>query len=83
VEPRVSGRAIRHRVADLSCGRVRHFEEAIGGRDRGPGQRDLVRLVDVDGELFIIDVMTWPELPPGEHEEIHELLDSMTFELRS
>jgi hypothetical protein len=47
---------------------------------QGPGQRDLVRLVDVDGELLIIDVMTWPELPPNEHDHLEELLDSMTFE---
>jgi hypothetical protein len=48
---------------------------------QGPGQRDLVRLVDVDGELFIVDVMTWPELPPSERDESEALLDSMTFEL--
>jgi len=46
---------------------------------QGAGQIDLVRLVDVDGELLIIDVATWPELPAGEHDEIMSLLDSMTF----
>ncbi len=48
---------------------------------QGPGQRDLVRLVDVDGELLIVDVMTWPELPSSERDELGALLDSMTFEL--
>jgi hypothetical protein len=48
---------------------------------QGPGQRDLVRLVDVDGELLIVDAMTWPELPPSEHDELQALLDSMSFEL--
>ena len=47
---------------------------------QGPGQRDLVRLVDVDGDLFIIDAATWPELPPTERDELQTLLDSMTFE---
>jgi len=27
---------------------------------QGPGQRDLIRLVDVDGRLVIIDTATWP-----------------------
>jgi hypothetical protein len=48
---------------------------------QGPGQQDLVRLVDVDGELLIVDVATWPELPPDEHDEIASVLDSMRFEV--
>ena len=50
---------------------------------QGPGQRDLVRLVDIDGQLLIIDAATWPELPSAEHDEALALLDSMTFELAS
>ena len=48
---------------------------------QGPGQRDRVRLIDVDGELVIVDVATWPELPADEHDEILSVLDSMTFEV--
>lgn len=46
---------------------------------QGPGQRDLVRLVDVDGMLLIVDVATWPELTAAAHDEIASILDSMTF----
>lgn len=54
---------------------------SIARYHQGPGQRDLVRLVDVDGQLLIIDVATWPELPAEEHDQIASLLDSMAFEL--
>jgi hypothetical protein len=48
---------------------------------QGPGQRDLVRIIDVDGTLLIVDVATWPELPAEADEEIMAILDSMRFEV--
>jgi hypothetical protein len=48
---------------------------------QGPGQRDLVRLVDVDGELLIVDAATWPELPADLQNELTAVLDSMRFEI--
>jgi len=44
---------------------------------QGPGQRDLVRLVDVDGELVIIDATFWPEVPEATHAEMMAVLDSI------
>lgn len=58
------------------------WESADGETARyhqGPGQRDLVRLVDVDGELLIVDAATWPELPADLHAELMKVLDSMRF----
>lgn len=49
---------------------------------QGPGQRDLVRLVDVDGELLIVDAATWPELPADLQDELIRVLDSMRFTVR-
>jgi hypothetical protein len=46
---------------------------------QGPGQRDRIRLVDVDGDLLIIDTATWPELPPDLEAELLTVLDSMRF----
>jgi hypothetical protein len=44
------------------------------------GEHTVGGLSTLSGELFIVDVMTWPELPPTERDELTALLDSMTFE---
>jgi hypothetical protein len=51
-------------------------------RNQGPGQQDRIRIVDVDGELLIIDAATWPELPADLEAELLTVLDSMRFALR-
>lgn len=59
------------------------WASADGGTARyhqGPGQRDRIRLVDVDGELLIIDAATWPELPADLEAELLMVLDSMRFQ---
>ncbi len=48
---------------------------------QGPGQQDLVRLVDIDGRLVIIDAATWPQLPDETRVEMTAVLDSISFEL--
>jgi hypothetical protein len=48
---------------------------------QGPGQQDLIRLVDVDGRLVIIDAATWPELPDGTRAELMAVLDSLSIDL--
>lgn len=47
---------------------------------QGPGQQDRIRLVDIDGELLIVDAATWPELPADLEAELLTVLDSMRFE---
>ena len=48
---------------------------------QGPGQQDLVRLVDIDGRLVIIDTATWPQLLDETRVEMTAVLDSISFEL--
>jgi hypothetical protein len=48
---------------------------------QGAGQHDLVRLIDVDGVLVVVDATFWPELPAETHAEMTRVLDSMRFEL--
>jgi hypothetical protein len=50
---------------------------------QGPGQRDLIRLLDIDGLLVIIDADSWPETPDEVRADLDRVLDSMTFERTS
>jgi hypothetical protein len=50
---------------------------------QGPGQQDLIRLVDVDGRLVIIDAATWPQLPDETRAELMAVLDSLSIDLPS
>jgi hypothetical protein len=50
---------------------------------QAPGQRDLIRLLDVDGLLVIIDADSWPGVPDGVRADLDRVLDSMTFERTS
>jgi hypothetical protein len=56
------------------------YDSGGGRHHQGPGQHDLIRLVDVDGTLVIIDATFWPELPAETHAEMIDVLDSMTFQ---
>ena len=59
-----------------------HYGTGEGARyHQGPGQQDLIRLVDVDGRLVIIDTATWPQLPDDTRVEMTAVLDSISFEL--
>ncbi len=56
------------------------YGPADGRYQQGPGQRDLIRIIDVDGVLLLIDATYWPELPADTYAEMLDVLDSMTFE---
>ena len=58
-------------------------EPASDGPSRhhqGPGQIDEVWILDVDGELVVVDAMYGPETPAGYLSELHAILESMDFE---
>jgi hypothetical protein len=57
--------------------------DGMGGAryHQGAGQHDLVRLIDVDGVLVVVDATFWPELPAETRAEMTQVLDSMRFEL--
>lgn len=47
---------------------------------QGPGQIDEVWILDVDGELIVIDAMYGDETPAEDVAELHAILESMTLE---
>jgi hypothetical protein len=47
---------------------------------QGPGQRDLVRVLDIDGTILLVNPATWPELPAEREAELDAILESMSFE---
>ena len=51
-----------------------------GRFQQGPAQHDLIRIVDVDGVLVLVDATYWPELPADTHVEMLDVLASMAFE---
>jgi hypothetical protein len=56
----------------LSAGPSRHHQ--------GPGQIDEVWILDVNGELIVVDAMYGAETSDEHVAEIHAILESMTFE---
>jgi hypothetical protein len=61
-----------------------HYGSGQSGRyHQGPGQRDLIRLIDVDGRVVIIDAATWPQLPEETRAEMLAVLDSISIDLPS
>jgi hypothetical protein len=56
----------------VSAGPSRHHQ--------GPGQIDEVWILDMNGELVVVDAMYGPETPAKDLDELHAILESMTFE---
>lgn len=46
---------------------------------QGPGQIDEVWIVDVDGQLIVIDAMYGKATPAGDLAELHQILESIEF----
>ena len=47
---------------------------------QGPGQIDELWILDVDGELIVIDAMYGAETPAEHVDELHAILESITFD---
>jgi hypothetical protein len=47
---------------------------------QGPGQIDELWILDADGELVVIDATYGPDTPAEHLDELHAILESMTFE---
>jgi hypothetical protein len=47
---------------------------------QGPGQIDELWILDVDGQLVIIDAAHYEQTPAEDVEELHAIVDSITFE---
>ena len=47
---------------------------------QGPGQIDELWILDVNGELIVMDAMYGAETPAEQLAELHAILESMTFE---
>jgi len=74
-------------TVDSACDQGK-FASWTGGGDpisspgryhQGPGQIDEVWLLDVDGQLIVMDAMYGPETPAEHLDELHAILESMTF----
>jgi hypothetical protein len=55
-------------------------ETGVGRYHQGPGQVDEFWILDVDGDIVIIDAMYRPDTPPALVEEMRAIAESATFE---
>jgi hypothetical protein len=69
--------------ADCDGGRLQRWNNPAGNNLRyhqGPGQRDDVYVLDVDGTRVVLGVAYYPDLPQADLDEIESIVQSLRID---